>query len=412
MSPFSRRFLPPFLLLMLFALATPWLGAQNAADKKDEKKDAADPTAIEKVHFTTVDGVKLSGTFYRGPKAAPVVLLLHAVGGDDNSNKSGWVELAKTLQTDFSVFTFDFRGHGKSVEIDPLQFRKYAPNIKAFKSLTADKTTIDIKGMEKFYYPLLCNDIAAAKSYLERTKNDLGLCNVQNFLVIGAEQGATLGAIWANSEWYRYKMDLVPPLYQPRFAGTPEGKWFTGFVWLSISPKAGTRDVNVASTSDLTVRVHTVPTMFLYGENDTLAKKTAQSVDKWIILKSNKKEPDKRLAMTGSFPVPKSDKLAGVELLQPSLGTVKAIKDRLKKVVENASEREWTQRDFLKKETLYVWRGPGTQAVAARPMPANVTGISAGLGTLFPVTATAPTPALPDSVEKNLAYHTYDVFLK
>src|SRR5262249_27656480 len=105
-------------------------------------------------------------------------------------------------------------------------------------------------------------------------------------------------------------------------------------------------------------------------------------------------------------------KLAGVELLQPSLGTVKAIKDRLKKVAENASEREWTQRDFLKKETLYVWRGPGTQAIAARPMPANVTGVSAGLGTLFPVTATAPMPALPDAVEKNLAYHTYDVFLK
>src|SRR5947209_6163094 len=141
--------------------------------------------------------------------------------------------------------------------------------------------------MEKLYYPLHCNDIAAAKSYLERTKNDLGLCNVQNFSVIGAEQGATLGAIWANSEWYRYKMDLSPPLYQPRFAGTPEGKWFTGFIWLSIAPKVGTRDVSISQTTDATVRVHTVPPMFLYGENDTVAKKTATSVDKWTISKSS-----------------------------------------------------------------------------------------------------------------------------
>ena len=60
---------------------------------------------------STADGVTIYGTFFKGPRAAPVVLMLHPLGPGENRNKKNWVDLAKTLQKDFSVLTFDFRGY-------------------------------------------------------------------------------------------------------------------------------------------------------------------------------------------------------------------------------------------------------------------------------------------------------------
>src|SRR5436190_2175959 len=77
----------------------------------------AQEAAGEKVRFSTADGVTIYGTFFKGPRAAPVVLMLHPLGPGENRNKKNWVDLAKTLQKDFSVLTFDFRGHGDSVDV-------------------------------------------------------------------------------------------------------------------------------------------------------------------------------------------------------------------------------------------------------------------------------------------------------
>src|SRR5688572_7747708 len=174
MSPALRRV--PRLVLLCSVL----LGFARAAAAQE-----AESSLPEKVRFVTADGVTIFGTFYKGPKAAPTVLMLHGLGATENRSKKNWIELAKTLQKDFSVLTFDFRGHGESTEVDGKLYASFKPNQYATKGgFRADRTRLDFKDIEKHAYPLFCNDIAAAKSYLERTKNDLGLCNVQNFLVV------------------------------------------------------------------------------------------------------------------------------------------------------------------------------------------------------------------------------------
>ena len=62
--------------------------------------------------------------------------------------------------------------------------------------------------------PVLINDIAAVKCFLDR-KNDTGACNTSSTILLGAETGATLGAIWLNAEWRRYKVvqNPVNPLF-------------------------------------------------------------------------------------------------------------------------------------------------------------------------------------------------------
>ncbi len=83
----------------------------------------------EKVHFNTVDGVKIEGIFYPGAKqSSPTVMMLHALGED--SRKKGWVALAESLNKDGNaVLTFDFRGHGQSREIDGSLFWKFPRNL-------------------------------------------------------------------------------------------------------------------------------------------------------------------------------------------------------------------------------------------------------------------------------------------
>src|SRR5207253_3190355 len=45
---------------------------------------------------------------------------------------------------------------------------------------------------------------AAAKVFLDR-KNDSGECDSSHVIVVGAESGGTLGAMWIYSEWQRHR---------------------------------------------------------------------------------------------------------------------------------------------------------------------------------------------------------------
>ena len=387
-----------FAALVAVTLApSGWATAQNAAkDTADTKMAAA---AAEPVSFSTVDGVTIRGKFYKGlPKAPPVVILLHNVGGSESSSHPYWIALAKELQTDFAVLAFDFRGHGNSTTVDPLLFLRNAADHRAVPSITRDKTDLDIKSLNKLTYPLLCNDIAAAKSYLERTKNDLGECNTQNIFLVGAEQGATLGAIWANSEYYRYRCD-VTATGAPRLANTPEGKYFTGFVWLSISPKLGERTMNIAALSKMPASYNATP-FFLFNENDTKAKDLGKILEK--AFSANKKTERKIL-----LPIAGAEKSAGVELLSPSLELGAAIHKKLKDLAGKVNDREWEKRDFVK--TLSAWRmapnGPPIYARSNFPTGNGVAGIGIGIPT------PPPAAAVPEVIEKNILFSDYERFI-
>ena len=355
--------------------------------------------SVDKVRFVSADGVTLHGTFYRGPKTAPIVLMLHNVGGDDDSGKKNWVELATELQSTFSVFTFDFRGHGQSTKVDS-NFAKFPLNQSCLKGgLKKDTTEIDHKLFMKSHYSLFINDIAAAKSYLEG-KNDKMLCNTQRFIVIGAEQGATLGAIWANSEFYRYNAVIKPSgiynILTPE--NLPEGKYFSAFVWLSMADKLGDRMVNVLGQLMVPAKVNQIPTVFVNSDKDVKGIKLAKSLEKGIKGAGSKKE-DAKSKLTGTFEVAVGDPpLMGHDLLLKKLNTPAQIHKWLKSVIAEGAEREWAPRDFQK--SFSVWRMSPT---AKQYLPARV---------MLPnqVVQGLPTPStkiVSDAEDKNIVYDSY-----
>jgi hypothetical protein len=364
MSLSRARFLAllGFSVLSFFALTS--LQAQGPASKG------------ENVRIPTVDGVELHGTLYASPKkGAPTVILLHALD-TDNSQKKGWVSLAETLQPNFSVMAFDFRGHGKSTTlVDAPLFWANPTNAKGVKLNPKDKGTINFKDFAKTYYPVLINDIAAVKAYLDR-RNDAGVVNTASTFVIGAETGATLGAIWLNSEWHRYK--LIPAQmfgFPPTQAPQPEGKEIIGAVWLSMSPTLGSRSVLLSGTLEIPCKQNATATVFIYGDQDTKGKDFAKAVEKSIKVKTSKQHD-----FIGGAEI-KGTSLKGSGLLQKSLPTEAAIFDYLKNVTAERSNEPY-EREFMK--TQYVWRNPGT----------NVT-----------------VPARATSTDKNLVYQTYDKYL-
>jgi len=317
-----------------------------------EGNERSDPVKIP-----TIDGVDLQGNLYVSKKKnAPTVIFLHAIG--DKSQTKGWTGLAETLQPNFTVMMFDFRGHGKSKTIQTDVFWKNAHNVKNVKG-APKKDTIELGDMSKTYYPTFCNDIAAVRAFLDR-KNDLGVCNTSSLIVIGAETGATLGAIWINSEWQRYR--LIPPAmfgFPAQPAANPEGKDIIAGIWLSPSPKLGTWDVSLTKTLDVPVRTHSTSTVFMYGGQDEKGKTLAKALER------NLKTKDDKKGTVTAYEVEGNTKLTGANLLGKATGTDKAIAAYLKDVVENRGA-EWTEREFRK--TNYVWKVGGGTVPAKAPM--------------------------------------------
>jgi pimeloyl-ACP methyl ester carboxylesterase len=303
----------------------------------------------EAVKITTVDGVDLHGLYFQSKaKEAPTIIVLHAIG-DSAVHKKNYTALAESLQPSYSVMLFDFRGHGKSKEIAADLFWKVPQNAKMVKGFPK-ATTIDQKDFSKGYYPILCNDIAAVKAFLDR-KNDSGACNTASTILIGAETGATLGAIWLNSEWQLYKMIPGPnPFTPPQPVKNPEGKDVIAALWLSISPKLGTADVPLSATLNTAARVNGTPMVFMYGDQDSKGKELAQALESKLKVKD-----DPRHQYIASYEVKGNTKLVGINLVLPSLGTEKAIAEYLEGVVDKKGG-EWGKREF--RTSQYAWR-PG-----------------------------------------------------
>jgi hypothetical protein len=315
----------------------------------------------DKVRFTSVDGVDLHGNFYASSKkSAPTVLILHAIGED--SRRKEYTELAKALQKEgYAVLTFDFRAHGQSKSVDPAEFWsvKY-PNRRSVAG--APKDTIELRDIPRPYYNVFVNDIAAAKAFLDR-KNDAGECNTSSLIVLGAESGATLGAIWINSEWYRYK--LVPPsvgvVYQPDLKNS-EGKNVICGVWLSISPDLGGRRIPLSSLVFHAGKEKKVPMVFLYNDGDDKDKRVAKQLESSI--KGSGKKAPPGLEFTAAVAINAGPKLAGRELLKAT-GTDAAITDYLQRVAE-AKGNEFREQEFRKSQ--YVWRMPSGQITQAKTL--------------------------------------------
>jgi hypothetical protein len=331
------------------------------------------------VEFPTADYVTLRGHWYPSPqgKAAPTVLLLHALGED--SKKPEWINLAKSLQDKgYAVLRFDFRGHGDSTDINPgvaagkggigqpgfWDQKENQNGLLTFKPATARMTReILFKQFRPEYYRILANDIAAAKAFAD-IKNDAGECNTSNLILIGAKDGATLGALWLSGEYHRYRIvGGKPDTYNP------EGKNVTGAIWLSMSSTLGERPLNPGTMLYKAAASNKVPMLFLYGKGDLKGKKTADKCEE-IIVKGKKK--DYPFTFTYEVQSASVDKLSGVQLLQKPLGMTREITTYLDKALLGSPKH----KQHLRTEDVYVWLVPDpttgrlTQAVS-RPRGAE-----------------------------------------
>ena len=253
----------------------------------------ADDKKYKTYEFESADGVKLEGNLWSNAGAAnkkdATVLLLHDMTKTGGSSRDeGWDLLGdKLLSEGYSVFSFDFRGFGGSKSVNPDKFWDLRKNQQNQMVRGANKMprpeTIDHADFEHSYYPYLVNDVEAAKGFLDR-RNDSGEVNTSSLFVIGAGEGATVGALWMASQWHLQKGNLGPlgtVLVDQRTGKfslqEPEGKDQAGAIWLSISPTLGGRSIGsyVHNWVGEVGGMNRVPMAFLYGGKDAAGKRFA-----------------------------------------------------------------------------------------------------------------------------------------
>jgi hypothetical protein len=344
------------LALGLALLGVSQANGQNK-DKKDEKKTEKKGDA-SRVKFETYDQVEIHGTFYESAegKRSPCVLLLHDLTG--KSQDEGWDKLARDLQQrGYAVLSFDFRGHGDSTSVSPA-FWAYPDNkkLKNF-SPTKPKDKFSYKDIaDKSYYLRMVDDIAAAKLYLDR-RNDAGDCNSSTLIVIGAGEGAALGALWMNSEFYRYGVAGPPIGFGPRkLATAPEGRCAACAVWLSVSSTVGAQP-GVREWLRNIGGKEKVPMYFIYGAKDSKAEGFAQATLGSI------KTGAASLPLTGSKAIADTD-LKGQRLIGKGQDTGEFIVKYLDKVIKERGTNDWDKREVDK--NAYVWVIPPSRQLVAK----------------------------------------------
>lgn len=330
------------------------LGAGLALAALPQPAGAADKPG--KVKFTTADGVELHGLFYPSTKRSegPCAILLHDLRG--RVKDKGWDELAAGLHKQgFAVLWFDFRGHGDSTSIDPARFWENPFNQRFVRGYrpTMPPETITVKAFNPGYYPFLINDIAAAKVFLDN-KNDQRECNSSSVVLIGAGQGATLGALWLKAERYRHRATPDPFGRPAEIEPKSEARDYIAAVWLSLSPALGPGPrYSPAQLFTVPKNEKQIPMAFLHGQKD-LTKGFSNAAATFLDPTWNKRKKGKKVkdVKTGAYGIEDSDKLKGRDLLRDSLETQKWILDYLGDIVEDGLN-QYEKKDFREQE--YVW---------------------------------------------------------
>lgn len=341
------RLLSLATLVLACALVLCW---SSPAQAQVQKPDSVD--------FKTKDLVELHGAFYPSKlgKKAPTVLMLHRI--TTSSEVDGWDTLAKDLQAKgCAVLTFDFRGHGQSTNV-PKEFWAFPENARNRKGGAPNPTklpeTIQIKDFNTSYYPVLANDITAAKAFLD-AKNDAGECNSGNLILLGVGDGATLGLLWLASEWARYEANFT--VFPPKFADRAEGKHVACAIWVSMDPKLGSRAAPISTWLKLAGVQNNVPMAFIYGADER--ESPAQTNKAWLeVLKPDPKKPYTRdLAI-------KNTKLTAEKLLGGKLATSGDIVTYVTNFTKDNDANNYETKDFVKNS--YVWKFGNLPPVEAK----------------------------------------------
>ncbi|MGL6073127.1 MAG: alpha/beta hydrolase [Fimbriiglobus sp.] len=329
--------------------------------KKDDKKD--DPT-IEDASFKSADGVRLIGKLYKSSSgAAPVVMLLHDY--KTNPDEKALHELSLKLQANkLNVFRFDFRGHGKSVDIVPSEFwvrPENKNNITLGGLNPAAKNTINYKEFKSNYFPMLVQDLAAARNALDQF-NDTGVVNTSTIYLVGSGDMATLGTLFLTSEWSRERIKpntAVAPQFvsikRPLFPGSePAGEDYGGAIWLSPTrPTTVPQEtINQWCLNPVTVNMRNSTGMLLiHGDKDTKSGAFAKLFfDKSLMINAKNGPQGQKLTKPNFAFIRdiKGSANVGAGLLGNNLGTEKMIEDFLSAVEKDRRNKTRKNRDWDK----------------------------------------------------------------
>jgi alpha-beta hydrolase superfamily lysophospholipase len=358
------------------------LWAPTQAVRSQAAKGKAD---FKRVTIKTGDGAELQGYFYPGGggKKDATVLLLHHFdpkkGG--SSQTDGLPLLAERLQKEgYSVLTFDFRGFGESKTVGKefwdlrrSPYNQFARRTKIGKNLPE---SIDHAQFNPAYYPYLANDVAAAKAYLDR-RNDAGDLNSSNLVLIGAGEGASVGALWLRSECSRHRdKNPLAPALRPDLVAEPESKDVACAVWLSVQPTLGGRPNPMVRNWLVDAgRAFKVPMAFIYGDKDTRSVNFAESCLKAIKAGA----PKGKMEFTGKKPIEDTE-LSGAALLRAgSVAERFIVKDYLEPALEKRGSKESVRRKVQEQRYFYKI---GPRLSLAKPAGDDVprVGVSLFLG--------------------------------
>jgi pimeloyl-ACP methyl ester carboxylesterase len=227
----------------------------------------------QSVSFDSVDDVKLVGTFYKGPKGidSPTVILMHRFQSDRTAK--GWDQLARDLQgkLNCAVLAIDFRGHGGSKAVTSKFWANYSDNRNGIRGGTNARTKNDINYTEfkGSYWPMLLNDMAAARHYID-LQNDAQKCNASSIIVIAAQDTAGLAMGWAVHEWERKSVPAATSIVAINPTVADPGEDLAACVWLGPTGRGGGVTFRTTEWFNRCSKLReNTPMYFLYGKQDS-----------------------------------------------------------------------------------------------------------------------------------------------
>ncbi|QEL17748.1 alpha/beta hydrolase [Limnoglobus roseus] len=298
-----------------------------------------------RVAIRTADGVELVGRYQPGPlgNKSPGVLILDGIG-DGRRPKTCDAVAAALHKQGCATLCFDFRGHGASTVVtedfwdDPTNRRL----VRGYTGKTVPEE-VDWQDFRPGYRRALVNDVAAARAFLDR-RNDTGECNSGQLFVVGFGEGASVGALWAATEWSRHRVTggLVT-----RLAPTPEGRDVRGCVWVEPATALDRRPVPLL---------------------DCLKRATAKGGTYVGLIRADQDEAQEKLADQLQALNRKETTFRGVALPTKNLLDDAALPARVAAMIDKMRDVNdpppWDDRDFSDKR--YAWALPGGGTILAK----------------------------------------------
>lgn len=346
----------------------------------------------ESIQFESADGVQLQGTLYKAvmtgadkiaeAKAeadAPVVILLHPYLGDTTAKQ--WDGLAVVLAArGLHVLRFDFRGHGKSTVIDKKFWDSplFPENTKIFPVVKGKPLPVKLENAqmkaEKGYWPVLVNDVIAARVMLDRLSDDRKL-NTSTVYVIAVGDAAPLAMMFVAAEWTRpqtlteaqAKVFRQLPLLEPNTRETTAAKDVAAAILVAPTYPASIteRHITTWAKSYTELRDKTA-VLCIHGDGDAAGKRFSNSlVNDILIAKPRPGSQLTKLNFTLAREI-KGSKNVGVDLLDP-----KNAPDTETEIIKYLTAIEKDRKSLTRvtgrnyKDSLYL--SPSSLGVVVRP---------------------------------------------